>query len=218
MIKKLLFILLLFGLTQPVFAEYYTVEVVRATRAERPSESVIQADSVNVRDGNVNEVIQDPLTDNYFIVEGNAEREAIRLLSTNPFNSYANKAGEGVRFIEYPHSKKLTFDWSQKSETYFDEESQQDVTVYPVWIIRQRGETSGENHAYGGENGNVNAQIQFGTLCTTHPSDELDVIYDWKGKTYVVMSRTGLWIEDKSTYRPIIGTKTLLNRQDSDRW
>ena len=103
----------------------YLIEITRDVRAERPSESQIYLDSVALVEGRQVDVVQDKLKDCYFMFSGKAEIELIRMEAVKNFHDFTNKAGDGMRVLEYRAATGRSTSRSRVIAAYEDMDGQQ---------------------------------------------------------------------------------------------
>jgi hypothetical protein len=185
----------------------YLLQVTRNTRAERPSEQVIAADSTFADTNEWGSVTQDLVKDNFFILSADdspIEIVLIKLLALDQLYSPAKILDlEGYAVIEYPYSNRWTAASSLRPGS----------TAVVQWASES---TSG--------------QEGFGTLAEAYTfigglnSSDYYVLIDQAGvsgtKNEVIYSRPSLWYNapepDLNVY-PLIKQQNFLGRTDTDR-
>ena len=185
----------------------YLLQITRNTRADRPSEQVIAADSSFSDTNDWGSVTQDLAKDNFFILsadESAIEIVLIKLLALDQLYSPAKILDlEGYAVIEYPYSNR----WTAASS----------LRPGSTAVVQWAGEST-------------SGQESFGTLAEASAfigglnSSDYYVLIDSAGvpgtKNEVIYSRPSLWYNaappDLNVY-PLIKQQNFLGRTDPDR-
>ena len=176
----------------------YLLEITRATRAERPSEATIEADTVLVFDNGDSNTTQDLAKDNYFRIIGDYQEQLFRILSTMEFNPAKLLAGNGWRIKEYPHYDK----WTNATAARDGAEIQ----------VQYTQESTGGTNVYTGATAWADAQAFIATLSD---SDGYVLIDELNGDTQVVNSRPSLWKKEGEMHC-CIGVKHLVTARNAE--
>ena len=190
----------------------YLLQITRNTRAERPTESVIVADSGFADSNEWGSLSQDLAKDNFFILDADnspLEIVLIKLLALDQLYSPAKILNnEGYAVILYPHSNKWTNATSLRPGS----------TAQVQWVAEN---TSG-TEVYGTL---AEAQVFIGSL---NNSDGWVLIDEAPGTptvntTQVIYSSPTLWYANIDPLTPTAGPEAILlqqnflGRTDSDR-
>jgi hypothetical protein len=173
----------------------YLIQITRSTRAERPTEQTIIADSKNITAGNFNAVSQNNETDNFFIFSADkntVQFELMRILTIMPFTPFALKPGDGFRIIEYNYMPNLS------------EQREGSTIELRVYLD---SEASIQKFA------TIDESIEW-TLANLEPSDGY-VLIDEQETSMILDCIPSLWISSDSTH--IVQSKNLHSRVDKDR-
>ena len=190
----------------------YLLQVTRDTRADRPTESVIAADSTFADNKEWGSVTQDLAKDNFFILSADTssiEMVLIKLLALDQLYSPAKILdGEGYAVALYPHSNQWTNATSLRAGS----------TAQVQW----QGENDSGTEVYGTL---VEAQAFIGSL---NSSDGWVLIDEAPGTptintTQVIYSSPTLWYDQGDPGSPGAGPslalfqQNFLGRTDPDR-
>tara|TARA_R110000824_G_C15232856_1_gene678958 strand:- start:263 stop:850 length:588 start_codon:yes stop_codon:yes gene_type:complete len=164
----------------------HLIVVTRSNAASRPSEAVIESDSDNVLLGQATE--QTPTEDNFFVVEGDITKNAVRLLSTNDINPYGKDALDGAAFYRYPHDRKTTGATELRTWETVDLEDNP-ITITAKAHVQYTASNSSGTMIYD----TLEEAANF--IGTLHASDGY-VLLDEAQNTQVIQTRPSLWESD----------------------
>jgi len=171
----------------------YLIQITRATRAERPDEATVLADSLKTSTGDFENMSQDAAKDNFFVFSGDPQFELMRILSTMPFNPYALTAGDGYRVIPYPHGGGTGGEARENSQIQVQYTTEDSGGLEIVNSVAEGLSWIGSN--LDGSDGYI--------------------LIDENETSVVLYSRPSLWINEESN--ALVTSTNLHGRDDSDR-